>query len=103
MAAKVVHWIQTSNQIISSFGTILHQNNSRTHLKNLTVDSDWFWLQEQEDGEHDHNDDLIENPDPHFDPIVNLPPVQTKTLEEDEEEMVKLWVCYVYFISYICF
>jgi len=46
-------------------------------------------LQEQEDGDHDH-DDLIENPDPHFDPIVNLPPVHTKTLEEDEEEMVKL-------------
>jgi len=47
-------------------------------------------LQEQEDGDHDHSDDVIENPDPHFDPIVNLPPVQTKTLEEDEQELVKL-------------
>lgn len=46
---------------------------------------------EQEDGDRDHDhDDLIENPDPHFDPIVSLPPVQTKTLEEDEEEMLKL-------------
>lgn len=58
----------------------------------MTIDNDWFCvnLQEREDGDHDQNDDLIENPDPHFDPIVNLPPVQTKTLEEDEEEMVKL-------------
>jgi len=47
-------------------------------------------LQEKEDGDHDQTDDVIENPDPHFDPVVNLPPVQTKTLEEDEEEMVKL-------------
>jgi Ran-binding protein 1 len=36
------------------------------------------------------DEDVIENPDPHFEPIVNLPPVQTKTLEEDEEEMIKL-------------
>jgi len=36
------------------------------------------------------DEDVIENPDPHFEPIVNLPPVQTKTLEEDEEDMLKL-------------
>jgi Ran-binding protein 1 len=36
-------------------------------------------------------DDVVEpNPDPHFEPIVNLLPVNTKTLEEDEEDMVKL-------------
>jgi len=50
----------------------------------------FVFFQEQEDGEHEQNDDAIENPDPHFDPIINLPPVQTKTLEEDEEEMLKL-------------
>lgn len=38
----------------------------------------------------DDKDEVIENPDPHFEPLVHLPPVQTKTLEEDEEEMVKL-------------
>lgn len=42
---------------------------------------------EQHD-QHDHEE--VENPDPHFEPIISLPPVQTKTLEEDEEELVKL-------------
>jgi len=42
-----------------------------------------FFMQES-------SDDVIANPDPHFDPIVNLAPVQTKTLEEDEEELIKL-------------
>lgn len=32
----------------------------------------------------------VENPDPYFEPLVNLPPVETKTLEEEEEELVKL-------------
>jgi len=45
--------------------------------------ADFSWLMFQEE-------DVIENPDPHFEPIVNLPPVQTKTLEEDEEDLVKL-------------
>lgn len=41
-----------------------------------------------EHDQHDHEE--VENPDPHFEPIISLPPVQTKTLEEDEEELVKL-------------
>jgi Ran-binding protein 1 len=40
--------------------------------------------------DHEHDHDEVENPDPHFEPIISLPPVQTKTLEEDEEELVKL-------------
>lgn len=44
----------------------------------------------KDDHEHDHDHDEVENPDPHFEPIISLPPVQTKTLEEDEEELVKL-------------
>lgn len=38
----------------------------------------------------DEKDEVIENPDPHFEPIIHLPPVQTKTHEEDEDEMLKL-------------
>jgi Ran-binding protein 1 len=38
----------------------------------------------------EEKDEVIANPDPHFEPIVNLPAVQTKTLEEDEEELLKL-------------
>lgn len=33
---------------------------------------------------------VVENPDPHFEPLVHLPPVEISTLEEDEDEMVKL-------------
>jgi len=38
----------------------------------------------------EEKDEVIANPDPHFEPIVHLPAVQTKTLEEDEQEMLKL-------------
>jgi len=38
----------------------------------------------------EEKDEVIANPDPHFEPIIHLPPVQTKTLEEDELEMLKL-------------
>lgn len=38
----------------------------------------------------DDKDEAIENPDPHFEPLVHLAPVHTKTLEEDEDEMLKL-------------
>ncbi|ESN94000.1 hypothetical protein HELRODRAFT_186048 [Helobdella robusta] len=38
----------------------------------------------------DKEDVVIDNPDPHFEPIVSLAPVQVVTLEEDEEELVKL-------------
>jgi len=56
----------------------------------MIIDFDCYLLVQEQEDDRDHSDDLIENPDPHFDPIVNLPPVQTKTLEEDEEEIVKL-------------
>ena len=35
---------------------------------------------------------MVESPDVHFDPIVKLAPVETKTLEEDEEEVFKMYV-----------
>ena len=37
-------------------------------------------------------DEVVESPDVHFDPIVKLAPVETKTLEEDEEEVFKMYV-----------
>ena len=36
-------------------------------------------------------EEVVESPDVHFDPIVKLAPVETKTLEEDEEEVFKMW------------
>ena len=44
-------------------------------------------------------DEVVESPDVHFDPIVKLAPVETKTLEEDEEEVFKM---YVYNCLYDC-
>jgi Ran-binding protein 1 len=38
----------------------------------------------------EEKDEVVTNPDPHFEPIIHLPAVQTKTLEEDEQEMLKL-------------
>ena len=35
-------------------------------------------------------DEVPESPDIHFEPLVNLPPVTLKTLEEEEEELIKL-------------
>ena len=35
-------------------------------------------------------EEVVENPDPHFEPIVKLPPVELKTMEEDEEELFKM-------------
>ena len=32
----------------------------------------------------------MENPDPHFEPIVSLPAVEVKTLEEDEDVLLQL-------------
>ena len=34
---------------------------------------------------------MVESPDVHFDPIVKLAPVEIKTLEEDEEEIFKMY------------
>lgn len=48
-------------------------------------------MSDDKDHENDHDDgEVVENPDPHFEPLVSLPPVETKTLEEDEEELLKL-------------
>ncbi|ELT95335.1 hypothetical protein CAPTEDRAFT_180899 [Capitella teleta] len=35
-------------------------------------------------------DDVEEGPDIHFEPLVTLPPVETATLEEEEDEMIKI-------------
>ena len=34
----------------------------------------------------------MESPDVHFEPIVKLKPVEIRTLEEDEEELFKMYV-----------
>lgn len=51
-----------------------------------------FSFQDQED--HDTTAENAEdsNHDPHFEPIVSLPEQDVKTLEEDEEELFKMWV-----------
>jgi len=36
------------------------------------------------------HEDEVESPEIHFEPIVQLPPVEIRTLEEDEEDLVKL-------------
>jgi len=38
----------------------------------------------------DKEDSVSESPDIYFEPLVNLPPVEVKTLEENEEELLKL-------------
>lgn len=38
----------------------------------------------------DDKEEVPESPDIYFEPLVNLPPVEIKTLEEDEEELIKL-------------
>lgn len=45
-------------------------------------------LVSQEQEEHDATEDS--NHDPHFEPIVSLPELEVKTLEEDEEELFKM-------------
>jgi len=35
-------------------------------------------------------EEVVESPDVHFEPIVKLPPVEVKTLEENEEEVFKM-------------
>ena len=34
--------------------------------------------------------DEVETHDPYFEPLVHLPKIEVKTLEEDEEDLVKL-------------
>ena len=36
------------------------------------------------------HDEVADNPDPHFEPLVSLPAVEIKTLEEEEEELLNL-------------
>uniref|UniRef100_A0A3P8WWS9 Ran-specific GTPase-activating protein n=1 Tax=Cynoglossus semilaevis TaxID=244447 RepID=A0A3P8WWS9_CYNSE len=49
--------------------------------------------------EHDIPADSAEEPnhDPQFEPIVSLPEQDVKTLEEDEEELFKMYVLYTFF------
>ena len=35
-------------------------------------------------------EEVIDSPDIHFEPVVCLPQVELKTMEEDEEELLKL-------------
>jgi hypothetical protein len=35
-------------------------------------------------------EDIPPSNDPHFEPVVSLPEVESKTLEEDEEEVLKM-------------
>ncbi len=35
-------------------------------------------------------EEVVESPDPHFEPVVKLAPVEIKTLEENEEELFKM-------------
>lgn len=44
---------------------------------------------------------MVESPDVHFDPIVKLAPVETKTLEEDEEEVFKMYV-HSWLVVFLC-
>lgn len=38
------------------------------------------------------NNSTASEPDPHFEPVVQLPEVAVPTMEEEEEEMIKLYV-----------
>lgn len=38
----------------------------------------------------DEKEEVVESPDIHFEPIVSLPPVEIKTLEEDEDVIFKM-------------
>ncbi|XP_013403747.1 ran-specific GTPase-activating protein [Lingula anatina] len=38
----------------------------------------------------DDKEEVIESPDAHFEPVVKLPEVDVKSLEEDEEEMLRM-------------
>lgn len=42
------------------------------------------------ESETGHNDSVVDSPDIHFEPIVQLAPVDVKTMEENEEEFVKI-------------
>lgn len=38
----------------------------------------------------DEKDEVLSSPEVHFEPVIRLPEVETKTFEEDEEELLKL-------------
>lgn len=38
----------------------------------------------------DAPEDVASSPDPHYEPVVKLSPIQLKNLEQDEEELIKL-------------
>lgn len=35
-------------------------------------------------------EEVVDSPDVHFEPLVKLPPMELKTLEEGEEELFKM-------------
>lgn len=35
-------------------------------------------------------EEVVESPDVHFEPLVKLPPMEVKTMEEGEEEQFKM-------------
>ena len=37
-------------------------------------------------------EDVVESPDVHFEPLVKLQPIETKTMEENEDEIFKMCV-----------
>lgn len=38
-------------------------------------------------------EEVVESPEIHFEPVVRLPEVDVKSLEEDEAEIFKMYVC----------
>lgn len=71
--------------------------NTHTHLFACLLLKRWngpfssFFLQDStKETETSHDDSVVESPDIHFEPIVQLAPVDVKTMEENEEEFVKL-------------
>lgn len=39
---------------------------------------------------NDPQEEVVDSPDVHFEPIVKLPTVELKTMEENEEEVFKM-------------
>ena len=45
---------------------------------------------ETEGGLSAQEEDVVDSPDVHFEPLVKLPPVEIKTMEESEKELFKM-------------
>lgn len=61
----------------------------------------FFFSPQEAHEEHDTSTENADdsNHDPQFEPIVSLPEQEIKTLEEDEEELFKMWVEYFYYLN----